>query len=248
MNYTLQLTEPVRIGIGKMLIAHEMVKLFPEFNNYDEIKTQINNRWGDFSDVVDIRDFWNLVDSIMMGFKLKDIVTLITTQKIEWELKERFSINELKFTWDKKVGDFEFNKKTVKEVVAYLEEHKDVLRVIEEETQREVLIAKSRIKDPIIVEKYSSDSSLHVHDGNGRLLKATIENQKTIDAYVGTQNNARKSNHWVSTAYLQRLSDANCGGLLVDILRESDNAVFEFENRVMVDDQFKQEVLKEVGS
>ena len=95
----------------------------------------------------------------------------------------------------------------------------------------------------MIIEKYSSDSSLHVHDGNGRLLNAVIERQKTIDAYIGTQVNSQKSNHWVPTSYLQRLTDLKSQELLVFVLRESDNAVFEFGNRVATDNQFKQEVL-----
>ena len=144
ISHTSQLIEPVRIDIGKMLVAHELFKLFPKLGDYDQVKDQINNRWVDFSNVVTIRDFWNLVDSLMIGLRLKNIVPLITTQKIEWKLEREYPIDKVRFTWDKEIKGYKFNKKTATEVIKYLEEHKDVLKHEKVKTQAAYSNASSR--------------------------------------------------------------------------------------------------------
>lgn len=237
-SHTSQLIEPVRIDIGKMLLAHEMIKLFPELGDYDSIKTQVNNRWKNFDNPVVIRDFWNLIDSVMMGYELKDVVRLITSESYSWRLEEKYPIDQLRFGWGEKVENFELNDKTAREATAYLKEHVDDLVKLKAKNKEK----SPRTYDPIIVEGYSSDNSLHVHDGNGRLLQAIAIGQQTLDAYIGTQVKAQKSNHWVPTSFLQRLSDSLAIDTLFRVLRESDNAVFEFEDRVVTD--FKQRVLE----
>ena len=246
MGYTNQITEPTRVDIGKMLIAHEMDKLFPGLGNYDHIKAVVNKRWIDLDGEKAIRNFWNLVDSLMMGYELKNLVPLITSEGTSWKLEIEYPIDELRFSWDEKIEDFELNKKTAKEVADYLAEHEDVL----EDIKKKNIKTSPRVNDPIIVEKYSNNGNLHVHSGNGRLRRAITNGQQSIDAYIGTQVSAPKSNHWVSTSFLQRLADLRvkdylkAKDLLVHALQESDNAVFEFENRVIAD--FKQEVLSAI--
>lgn len=246
MSYTFQIIEPVRIDIGKMLIAHEMDKLFPGLGNYDDIKAIVNNRWNDLDGEVAIRNFWNLVDSLMMGYELKDIVRLITSEKSSWRLEKDNEVKELRFGWGEKIGDLELNQKTAGEAADYLAKHEDVL----EDIKKKNIKNSPRVNDPIIVEKDPNNGKLHVHDGNGRLLRAIIKRQQSIDAYIGTQASVRKSNHWVTTSYLQRLADLRVKDyfksrdLLVHTLRESENAVFEFKSRVTAD--FKQEVLSAI--
>ncbi|MBI3070154.1 MAG: hypothetical protein HYY87_02515 [Candidatus Levybacteria bacterium] len=244
MSYTSQIIEPVRIGIGKMLISHEIIKLL-QSSDYEEIKAKINHRWKELTDIISVRDFWNLVDSLMMGYKLKNIIRLVTSSQIDWDL-DQTKIDDLRFTSDiSKIEGFNVTRKTAKEVSTYLFEHNNTLMIVKEKNHQEFANAGSRTKDPIIVEKHT-DSTLHVHDGNGRLLKAIVENIEVIDAYIGTQNHISKSNHWVPTSYLQRLSDDRCKELLISILRESDNAIFEFKDRVDVEEEFKLEILSEI--
>ena len=237
-SHTSQLIEPTRIDIGKMLIAHELDKLFPGLDDYDHIKAVVNKRWNNLDGEVAIRNFWNLIDSTMMGYELKDIVRLITSEKVSWKLEEKYPVDQLRFGWGEKVGNFELNGKTAKEVTDYLEKHKDVLENLKKRYQKKL----PRANDPIIVERYSGNDDLHVHDGNGRLLRAIAVGQQTLNAYIGTQVQAQKSNHWVPTSFLQRLSDFLAIDTLIRVLRESDNAVFEFEDRVVTD--FKQKVLE----
>ncbi|MBU0978221.1 hypothetical protein KKF92_00100 [Patescibacteria group bacterium] len=243
MSYTKQLTEQIRVDIGKMLLAHEMIKLFPKLFDYDELKTQINDQWSNLNGEVAVRDFWNLIDSIMMGYKLKNITRDISSQYYSWNLVQTQVVGELKFSTD--INGLASNTKTVSEVSAFLRANPTELKRITNGTSESFPGNNARHLDSIII--LSQDSSLFVHDGNGRLLKAVVEGQETINAYIGTQNQSPKSNHWVPTSYLMRLADAKSKELLLTIFRESDNAISEFQDRVIVDDRFKREVLSEIG-
>lgn len=241
MSYTPQLTESVRIVIGKMLIAHEIFKLLPD-SDYEKLKAQINSQWAEFSDTVTIRDFWNLIDSLMMGYKLKNITRDITSQQYTWSLKRGQAIAQLRFSTY--VNGLSSNEKTATEIKTFLEGNPTELRRITIGTHNEFPKGDTRYLDPIIV--LENNGTFFVHDGNGRLLKAIIEKRDTIDAYIGINNGVSKSNHWIPTSYLRRLSDERQKDLLVKLLQESDNAVFEFENRAYPEERFKQEILSEV--
>lgn len=243
MSYTDQLTERTRVDIGKMLLAHEMIKIFPKLFDYDELKTQINDQWSNLNGEVVVRDFWNLIDSIMMGYKLKNITRDITSQCYRWNLVQTQTVSELRFSTD--INGLTSNTKTATEVSAFLKANPTELKRITDATSKAFPGNNTRHLDPIII--LSQDSSLFVHDGNGRLLKAVVEVQKTISAYIGTQNQVPKSNHWVPTSFLMKLADVRSKDLLLAIFRESDNAIFEFQNRVVVEDQFRQAVLGEIG-
>ncbi|PIZ46298.1 hypothetical protein COY32_03520 [candidate division WWE3 bacterium CG_4_10_14_0_2_um_filter_41_14] len=237
-NYTPNITQQIRLDIGKMLIAREIQKTFPDIAAYDKIKSTVNEKFEKLEEIVDIRNFWNLVDSIMMGYELKDVVRLITSENIRWRREEDYQIEQLRFGWGEKIGNFELNNKTAKETTNHLKIHPDDLDVQKKKYEE----TSQRVNDPILVEKYASDESLHVHDGNGRLLSAIVNNQATLTAYIGAQVSVPRSNHWVPTSFLQRLSDTLTTDALIQVLRESDNAVFEFEDRVVTN--YKQRVLE----
>jgi hypothetical protein len=237
-KHTPQITNSIRLEIGKMLIAHETIKLFPGLGDYVLIKNHVNSKWENLDNEIAIRNFWNLIDSITMGYELKDVVRIITSEYFNWRFEGNYLIGQLRFGWGEKAGNFELNGKTAKETAAYLKEHTDILAELKAKNKEK----SPRTDDPIIVEEYSSDDSLHVHDGNGRLLRAIVNNQQALAAYIGTQISAPKSNHWVSTSFLQRLSDTLATDALVRVLRESDNAIFEFEDRVVTN--IKQKVLE----
>ncbi len=242
MAYTPQLTDPIRIDIGRLLLAHELTKIFPHLGSYGEIKNQVNDRWNDFSDIVTIRDFWNLVDSLMMGYKLKNIVKGITSQSYTWNLVANQPITSLKFSSD--INNLVINTKTATEVKSLLEANPTEMARITEATRVAFPENDTRHLDPIVI--LNHDDALFVQDGNGRLLKAIVEGQETVSAYVGTKTQAIKSNHWIPTAYLMKLTELKLKNFLLDAFRESDNACFEFQDRISMDDQFKQEVLNEI--
>ncbi|MDO8460223.1 MAG: hypothetical protein Q7S74_03885 [Nanoarchaeota archaeon] len=241
MSYSPQLIEPIRVELGKMLIVHEIIKLFPDLDK-GLIESQVDRKWADFSKIVIIRDFWNLVDSLMMGYKLKDIAKNITSQQYTWRLITDQPIANLRFCTN--INGLQINTKSVSEVKTFFEANPVELQRINRDTLTEFPEDDQRHLDPIIV--FKEEEALFVHDGNGRLLKAIVEGQSNIRAYIGTRNNEAKSNHWVLTSYLQRLANGKAKELLIQVLSESINAVFEFEDRVDVDGTFKQNVLDEI--
>lgn len=244
MSYTRQLIEPIRIEIGKMLIAHEIMKLFPKLGDYDQIKIQVNERWTNLSDsdVVIVRDFWNLVDSLMMGYKLKEIVRDITSQRYTWSLSDQ-SISSIRFSSN--INGLACNTKTASEINALLEKNPAERKRIIDGTNASFLDTDKRYLDPIIL--LSQGNDLFVHDGNGRLLRAILEGSVTIKAYIGVNTPSEKHNYWVPTSYLMMLADARLETALVGLIRESENALFEFNERVVASDDFKQNVLRQAG-
>lgn len=249
MNYTSNILEPIRIKMGKVLISHEIFKLMQDLD-YEKIKEQINCKWDNFDDNVTVRDFWNLVDSLMMGYKLKNVVCLITSSQIIWNLANT-KIDDLRFTSDiTSINGFDIKRKTAKDVSIYLNDNSDVnvFDEVKRKMQQEFTLAGARLSDPVMVEQHIDDT-LHVHDGNLRLLKAIIEKKEAINAYIGKHNNeTQKSNHWIPTSYLQRLSDQQQRDLLIKLLQESENAIYEFKNRVCAEEKFSQEVLKALNT
>lgn len=240
MSHTPQLREKIRVDIGKMLIAHEMVKLFPLLFDYEELKIQVEAKWKKLEDEITVRDFWNLIDSIMMGYKLKNITRDITSMQYSWSLVEAQEINGLKFSTD--INGLNSNTKTALDIRSFLRANPTDLKRITDGTSKEFPENNTRHLDPIIVLKQGDD--FFVHDGNGRLLKAIVEEKTIINAYVGTTNPAVKSDHWVPTSYLMKLADAKYKEQLLIAFSESDNAVFEFQSRVIVKEKFKREVLE----
>lgn len=245
--YTPNLVDPARIEIGKMLIAHEMVKLFPKFD-YEDLKVQVDTKWRDLKKDVVVRDFWNLVDSLTMGFKLKNIVGIITSQHYSRTLKRDVQISNLRFTTD--ISGLQSNGKTASEIKRFLENNKEAFQRIVQTTRREFPEGDNRHLDPAIILK-NNNNQFFVHDGNGRLLKKIVGNKSTISAYIGEWTNVEKSNHWVPTSYLMRLFEEvkrnqQCVDLLISVLRESDNAIYEFKQRVPATNDEERELKTEI--
>jgi len=142
----------------------------------------------------------------MMGYKLKNITGDITSQQYTWSLKIGYAITQLRFSTN--VNNLPSNGKTATEIKTLLKENPAEFQRIINNTQKEFPEESMRHLDPIVV--LENNGTFFVHDGNGRLLKAIVENIEFVDAYIGTQNNAPKSNHWVPTSYLQKLSNERC--------------------------------------
>ena len=77
--------ETIRIKIAVDYIQHEMRKIFPKIRDKNiwqkldkEAANLINNET-----MAPIRDFWNLVDAICFGLRLKDLVPRLTSQNIK---------------------------------------------------------------------------------------------------------------------------------------------------------------------
>ncbi len=241
-GYTGNIKEKIRIDIGKLLLIHEFKKLFRRIevklpSSFEEISIDIGQmaKKVQDGDEVGIRDFWNLVDSIMMGYKLKNIVHQITSACFNWSLEDS-AIDNLKFTSnDIKINGFGIDRKSASEVSQSLLPNPQELKRVREKTSKEFPKGDTRYKDPIIVLNENKD--LLVLDGNGRLIRAMILNIKTLKAYIGVRNTNTECNCWVPTNYLDRLNQEGnpCAkDLLTSIKAHSQNAQYEFDNRVVI--------------
>lgn len=239
--YTKNITEKIRVDIGKMLLIHEFKKLFRRTDvkipsSFEEISIDIDQIVNKvhYGDEVGIRDFWNLVDSIMMGYKLKNIVHQITSACFNWSL-ENPEIENLKFTSnDIKLNGFGIDGKSASEVSQFLLSNPQELKTVREKASREFPKGDTRYKDPIIILNENKD--LLVLDGNGRLFRAIILNIKTLKAYVGVRNANTDCNCWIPTSNLDRLDKEGnlCAkDLLNSIKSHSLNAQYEFDYRVV---------------
>lgn len=73
IKYPRQLTEPIRIEIAIGYLQHEMRKILARIKNksaWQKIDSELKNLNRN-NTMVPIRDFWNLVDGICLGLKLK---------------------------------------------------------------------------------------------------------------------------------------------------------------------------------
>ncbi len=229
MDFTTNLIEEIRLKIGRLLIAHELYKLLPE-SDYEQIKHQVNKKWSDFGTNNNVRDFWNLVDSLMMGYKLKNITRMITSRGFDWS-EELLETADLRFASDiTKIADFPINGKTAREVSLYLQQHPADYETTKRKVSNEYTPSSLRANDQIIVERHANNT-FHVHDGNGRLLKAIVDGTEKLTCFLCVPNNfSPNTDCWIATAYLMRLKD---DGIDVSpILQQSQNARFEYGDRV----------------
>lgn len=259
--YPAHLLEPIRVEIAKTLMVHEFKKLFISLGSehLKLIADDVNQWWTDSEkyNLASVRDFWNGIDGIMMGFKLKNIVPLLTAENIQWDKQElkteviHFASNLLGET----VKNLDMKGWSAGEVKKYLEQDPDILKAVKEKTEISFSQGKERHNDPIIVVKKHNDSLL-VHDGNGRLLRAIIHETPTFSAFVGTYDKNKPEtelNHWIPTGLLMHIVNRGCGpereasiSLLVQLLNSSQSARYEFDDRVIEKNDCHKKIQSEV--
>lgn len=177
------LYEPLRIKIAVQYVQQEMRKLFPGLREgilWNAMDKQIENWYQNLG----IRNFWNAVHGISMGFRLKSLVPWITSLNIKWEEKEipvkdlwfggQFGpIKEMKCLQSATgVGDKIFQEESEE----ILDKSRKILKEKKDETA-------PRDFFPVFVVK--KKEKFVVIDGNRRLLQAIINKKETILAMVG---------------------------------------------------------------
>jgi len=97
--YTLYIYDEFRCKIAAEYVQHELRKFFPSIRD-SEIWRQLDpdmSKWFDQSPTLfPVRDFWNDIHGISMGFKLKNMVPLLTSLNISWKEQE-VPLNKLWF-------------------------------------------------------------------------------------------------------------------------------------------------------
>ena len=90
VRYKKHLSDPLRLKIAYSYVQHELRKLFPNLRDkatWGKIDSEVIGWSGKNPTLVPVRDFWNGVNGISTGFKLKQIVTWLTSENIKWEIK-----------------------------------------------------------------------------------------------------------------------------------------------------------------
>lgn len=240
-NYPDHISEPVRIEIAQKLVLHEFKKLFYDLSEKEFLKMEAHiPLWleeDNKSQFAQYRDFWNLVDGIMMGFKLKGIVKLLTARNISWS-KGEIKVLEARFTTN--FPGLKINTLTGEELRNMFKKSRALEEGAKKSSDERYDDENKREEDRVICTE-DPDGSIFVHDGNGRLERAVIYNTETIPAYIGKRvDNKPENNFWVPTSMLIALVDMYRSGLkneskvmLEKLLKQSPSARFELKDRAL---------------
>lgn len=186
IDYPAHIYDPWRREIAVRYLRHEMRKLLPSLREqsvWQTIDTEIANWYEANPTLMPVRDFWNGLHGISMGFRLKNIVSWVTSANLEWQDRE-VPIDELYFgsTIDelKPIGETP-SAVTVREWF-FASERQEILAAARKKHEERSAQTMPRDDFPIIVIR--KENVLRVTDGNRRLLRAILNERKTIFAVV----------------------------------------------------------------
>ena len=265
--YPPHIYDPIRIELAVSYIQHEFRKLLwrvPE-NQWQAIDRNIAD-WMNSPQLNTPRDFWNGFHGICMGFKLKiGLIYFVTAENVAWK-KKNIPIKDLHFgiefppTQAVKPGVL-----SAKEVIQFYTDpkNKKIRKEQKQSTERFSKGTAPRDDDPIIVTEKIIDKKevLSVYEGNRRLIKAILEDKRTILAFVGrfTSKEKEQKNYWIPTSILMEIiyfaklaferedevSFQHYMAVLQDMLAKSESAVYEVKERALIGKKaFREEVLK----
>lgn len=198
------LSDPFRRSIAVRYAQQELRKLLPQFQDeaiWESIDKQVEQWW----DALSVRNFWNGIHGISMGFRLKSLVPWLTSLHIQWIEKDA-PVEELwfggKFGPIKEL-DISGASTAVKQII-FLPEHRELLK----QTRKRLkgLLDESAPRDDYPIFVVRKEGQLRVIDGNRRLLKAIVNQKERIRAVVGEPTaDPPFYEHWVPTSLLVEL-------------------------------------------
>lgn len=252
------LYDPLRRQIAIQYIQYEWRKLFPQLKG-KELWQSMDKQIADWYEMLSIRNFWNAIHSITIGFRLTSIIPWITSLNIKWGEKEvRF--NELYFRGKfgpispLKVDTPDFTD-SVKRAI-FLPENLKVLKETRQYFESHKNDTDPRSDPPIFVVR--KNGKLRVIDGNSRTLKAIVESKDSIRAFVGEPiAEPVLYEHWVPTSLLVDLVFWNkrhnqagrdtteaTAKMIVELIQDSSAGRIEFAERaVHYDDEIHMRLL-----
>lgn len=265
-DYPPHIYDSVRIKVATSYIKHELRKLlwrvpkiqWPAIDK--NVADWMNSPW-----LATPRDFWNGFHGICMGFKLKiGLIYFVTAENITWK-KEEIPVEELTFGVDlQQTRLVKPGVLSAREVIEFYADPKN--KKIKEEQKKftESFQTKApRSENPIIVTQKSVDGKdvLSVYEGNWRMIKAILEDKKTITAFVGRFTSEKKElrNYWIPTTILMEIlyfakeafekEDKQLFQHHMEVLKnmlvKSESAIYELKERALIHKQpFRNEVLK----
>lgn len=254
------LREPLRRKIAVRYIQHEFRKFLPQLR--DELLWQlIDKQIENWYKVLSIRNFWNAVHGISMGFRLKSIVPWITSKNMRWAKKNIFVYN---LWFGGKFGPIKSLKTSeaataVKENI-FLPKNKNILNQIKKILKEKSSETHPRDSFPIFVVK--KEDKFVVIDGNRRLLQTITDKKQKIQAFIGKPiTKPPLFEHWVPTSLLVDLvfwhkrqtqngrdTTDTTARVITELIRDSSAGRIEFAQRsVHRDDEIHMKLLKAVA-
>jgi hypothetical protein len=254
IKYPKHLEEKIREEVALSYLKHELRKIFPSIDNR-EILGLMNSK-----ELCNPRDFWNGLHGVSMGFKLKNILYLVTAENIVWK-REKVKCNEIYFGVELdstkkikpgKISGEEYFDFYLNDENRRTQELKNVLKIRGNNAERE--------KDPIIIIK--KEELMSVHDGNGRLARHILEKESEIEAFVGTMKGKEPVNYWLPTSflveflfYVYQVIDSNNEELFIkqiavlkNMLSRSKSGMYEFKERALTKKEpYRSKILGELG-
>lgn len=201
------LYEPFRREIAVRYAQQELRKLLPQLRDR-ALWQSIDEQIGKWYEELSIRNFWNAIHGISMGFRLKSLVPWITSLNVQWVEKD-LPVEEfwfgVKFGPIASLGGSE-SAAEVREKL-FLPENQKLLEQTRRKLEQERAKTAPRDNFPIFVVRKSHGDSfekkLRVIDGNRRLFQAIVNKKDTIRAVVGEPvGEPALYEHWVPTPLL----------------------------------------------
>lgn len=252
--YPKHLYEQIRREIGVDYVRHELRKYLPSIKGevWKRIDQDIEGWFDEAPFLYPVRDFWNGVHGIMMGFKLySHLLNFITGENVRWT-KEEIELELLSFgTVNSLVKEMVPEGNEVRLAMRGYLKNEKLRKSHLEEMQKWYEITEERSTNPIIVTQKSIEGKdkLVVYDGNGRTTLAVLKGRGKILAYVGRFVDERRQpeNYWLPTSLLmeivhfvkkaKEMGDDNLYDSYVRVLRDmldrSDSGRYEMLNRVV---------------
>lgn len=252
--YPKHLYEQIRREIGVDYVRHELRKYLPSIKGevWKRIDQDIEGWFDEAPFLYPVRDFWNGVHGIMMGFKLySHLLNFITGENVRWT-KEEIELELLNFgTVNSLVKEMVPEGNEVRLAMSGYLKNERLRKSHLEEMQKWYEITEERSTNPIIVtqKRIEGKDKLVVYDGNGRTTLAVLKGRGKILAYVGRFVDERRQpeNYWLPTSLLmeivhfvkkaKEMGDDNLYDSYVRVLRDmldrSDSGRYEMLNRVV---------------
>lgn len=216
ISYPDHITDELRIKIAGEFWLHEQRKILGSIReDYDWLAIDLaifrQTEWLKNNGL--IRDFWNLIHGISMGWKLKNLVCYLTSANIQWVHRPKLSLNEVRFNPMGESGRLAVEKGcvTVQEVSEWYNQPKNRRLRIKHLAEYEILRGNSAPREdfPLILLDRTGKGQYSSLDGNGRIIGAVLKRQSTLNAFVGQVVNPQiplLTDHWVPTSTMMELA------------------------------------------
>lgn len=205
LNKYKHLQEPIRIKIAIDYIQHEMRKILPGIRDekiWIKIDRELKNLTKNET-MAPVRDFWNLIDAICFGLKLKNLVPRLTSQNIKWS-REKIKVDNLHLGSKKDflcLKELKIDVPNGKEVREFLFDKKnhDILKFAKADSIKNS--KKTFGRDEYLIIVGNKKDKTVVYDGNRRMIKCILEGGSDILAYrANIVKQPMFYNYWIPTS------------------------------------------------